>query len=155
MGWNVKTKKLINIDPEIIEGMKEGRFFELDKEQVLALRSNFDHYFNNSSFAHIHIFEKKERYFAILGNKNANYHYESVKTVFFLEAILNENGKTPDDQIEIEDNFGLTYQHIIEILANADKEYQISVKTDLYMIHKAGGDHIKYLTEYLTKVVSQ
>jgi len=155
MGWNIKTEKLVNIDPVIIDGMKEGRFFELNKEEVLALRSNFDHYFNNSCFAHFHIFEKKGRYFVILGNKNANYHYESVKTVFFLEAVLNENRKTPEDQIEIKGHLDLTYQHIIEILANADKEYQISVKVDLYMIHQAGGDHIKYLIDFLTKVVSQ
>jgi len=72
-----------------------------------------------------------------------------------LEAVLTLHGKTPEEPIGIEGHYGLTYQHIIEVLANTDKEYQISVKADLYMVQEPKGDLLKYLKDFLTKVISQ
>jgi len=67
----------------------------------------------------------------------------------YLKTLIEEKGKSAEDEIEVEGHFGLTYQMLIDYIEQAPA-YHAQIRKTLVMIDFKNGDvfhYLKYLTE--------
>lgn len=62
----------------------------------------------------------------------------------YLTRLIEEKGKSVDDEIQIEGHFGLTYEMLVDFIAEMP-EYHESIKTTLVKIDFANGDVFHFL----------
>ena len=63
----------------------------------------------------------------------------------YLTNLITEKGRSLDDAITIEGHFGLTWQMLVDFVAEA-REYHNQIRTTLVKIDFCNGDVFDYLT---------
>lgn len=61
----------------------------------------------------------------------------------YLQTLIEEKGKSLEDEINLDGHFGLTYQMLIDFIENAN-EYHAQIKKTLVMIDFKNGDVFHY-----------
>ena len=62
----------------------------------------------------------------------------------YLETLITEKGRSLEDEIKIDGHFGLTWQMLVDFIAEA-KDYHNQIKTNLVKIDFLNGDVFHYL----------
>lgn len=63
----------------------------------------------------------------------------------YLTTLIEEKGRSIDDEIELEGHFGLTWEMLVDFIQSAP-EYHGQIKDTLVKIDFANGDVFHYLT---------
>ena len=67
----------------------------------------------------------------------------------YLINLIEEKGKSMDSSIQLDGNFGLTYEMLVDFICNA-KDYHTQIRTTLVKIDFQNGDVFHYL-DHLAK----
>lgn len=71
----------------------------------------------------------------------------------YLTALITEKGHSVEDEIKIEGQFGLTWQHLIEFI-ETQPSYHSDIKSTLCRIDFVYGDVFHYLTHLANGMIA-